>query len=242
MIKQDLFKKAKAPLIVNNMVSQTLPDKTMTRRLISTFYDLDCTNAKKCPTDAKDMPNDLEYLHPQGFGKICGLFYSKEKDKHYCSGNFKHRIGDVLWIREPATITNIDYEYNEIEYMFSDRVKSKIFIPDRFTKGYGDNADEVTAKWIAINKKVPNGCLREMARYFIIITGIKIERLQDISYEDCYFEGLRRDFSIGKSPNEAISEAKQWFMDLWDTTAPISYAHNNNPFVITYSWQYMEYK
>lgn len=108
----------------------------------------------------------------------------------------KYRLGEVLWIREPAKIIehagvttwtadkipNITYEY------LSDNSFNCIDIPSRFVP---------IPKWLINCQGIPNGCIREMARTFIRITNIRVERLNEISYEDALAEGIARDFDRG---------------------------------------------
>ncbi|MEW5832179.1 MAG: hypothetical protein AB1763_05015 [Campylobacterota bacterium] len=100
----------------------------------------------------------------------------------------KHRLGEVLWVREPAKIIehagvttwtadkipNITYEY------LSDNSFNCIDIPSRFVP---------IPKWLINCQGIPNGCIREMARTFIRITNIRVERLNEISEEDAIAEG-----------------------------------------------------
>lgn len=103
----------------------------------------------------------------------------------------KHRLGEAIWIREPAKIIehagvttwtadkipNITYEY------LSDNSFNCIDIPSRFVP---------IPKWLINCQGIPNGCIREMARTFIRITNIRVERLNEISEEDAKQEGILR--------------------------------------------------
>jgi len=245
MIIQELLKLTKGSIVVNRDTAKLLPNKTMTRRIVKLP---DCKwkdrNGKitKIKVNIEKIYKEYSFLGEpydkmieiNGVGEFEGTYYEKEFVRKFA----KHQIGDVLWVREPAIIKNIDYEYNEIEYMFSDEVKSKIFIPDRFTKGYGENADEITAQWIVINKKVPNGCLKEMARYFIKITDVRVERLQDISEEDCIKEGINWKDNYCDN-GETLNCYIEWFKNLWNTTAKAPYRWEDNPFVFVYEWEYI---
>lgn len=91
--------------------------------------------------------------------------------------NPRYKVGETVYLKEPYIITGQTYEY---EYLHENKTdiacikrnggyKNKLFMPE-----------------IA-------------ARYFIKITGVKAERLQDISEEDCLLEGIK----IGRCGNES---------------------------------------
>ena len=94
----------------------------------------------------------------------------------------RYRVGDVLYLKEPfvRVLTN---SLTPNGYMY------KFGVPDGFVGNYfrrqiGSNN---LAKW-------PNKLFMpaSAARAFIRITGIKCERLLDISDEDCIAEGVER--------------------------------------------------
>ena len=76
----------------------------------------------------------------------------------------RYKVGETLYLKEPYFICKekLYYRYgNQAEEFMPNRYwKSKLFMPEKF------------------------------ARYFIEITGVRCERLQDISDEDCAKEGV----------------------------------------------------
>lgn len=89
----------------------------------------------------------------------------------------RYKVGEIVYLKEPYIITGQTYEY---EYLHENKTdiacikrnggyKNKLFMP------------------------------KIAARYFIKITGVKAERLQDISEEDCIKEGIK----IGRCGNES---------------------------------------
>lgn len=91
--------------------------------------------------------------------------------------NPRYKVGETVYLKEPYIITGQTYEY---EYFHENKTdiacikrnggyKNKLFMPER------------------------------AARYFIKITGVRAERLQDISEEDCLLEGIK----IGRCGNES---------------------------------------
>jgi len=223
-------------ILMNKEMAKAILDdrKTQTRRAITKFYNIDCKEPKKCPIDFKDLPQDLEFKSIQGFEKNCALFYSKSKDKYYCSNHFKYHVGDKLWIREPAIVTNYisRYDSTKIDYQLkSDSTKEyRIDVPDRFFPN--------PKKWITECQSVPNGCIKEMAKTFLIITGVKVERLQDISIDDIIKEGC----PIKTSPKDDINIIqplqKLWWQNFWDNiNKKRGFGWNKKPFVIIYEFK-----
>jgi hypothetical protein len=106
------------------------------------------------------------------------------------------KVGDKLWVRE----TWYQYADGRVLYRASDNSQNyfswrpSIFMP----------------RWAS--------------RITLEITGIRVERLQEITYEGCEREGFRLDV-MGN-----WDRARLWYKDLWDKLNP---KHNwdSNPFV-----------
>ncbi len=89
----------------------------------------------------------------------------------------RYKVGETVYLKEPYIITGQTYEY---EYLHENKTdiacikrnggyKNKLFMPEKY------------------------------ARYFIKITNVRAERLQDISEEDCIKEGIK----VGRCGNES---------------------------------------
>jgi hypothetical protein len=98
---------------------------------------------------------------------IDGAGHSVEKTPRY-------KVGETLYLKEPyAALPAVEPE--RVEYKFARqrsgangenfKWQNKLFMPERY------------------------------ARYFIEITGVRVERLQDISEEDCFKEGIAELFN-----------------------------------------------
>jgi hypothetical protein len=131
----------------------------------------------------------------------------------------KHRLGEVLWVREPATVVGT-YGDNGIDSFkaqyLSDGKVSNFIDAERFLKG-----DEYP-EWITYCEGIPNGCVREMARTFIRITNIRVERLNEISKEDAVKEGIEHFKSGFKSYGKHFCENTicppiESFSRLWES-------------------------
>lgn len=98
----------------------------------------------------------------------------------------KYRIGEVLWVREPADVYDISLDYKRIVGSYrSDRQHTDMIeFPERLL------VDGKLPDWAMNREGIPNGCIREMARTFIRITNIRVERLNEISEEDVRAEGI----------------------------------------------------
>jgi len=111
--------------------------------------------------------------------------------KEFIKWKAPYKIGEVIWVREPVrvehhTLANVGFlmAYRHL----SDTTLKTMRVPERFKK---------LPKWIEKEQGIPNGCICEMARTFIRVIDIWVERLNEISYGDALAEGISRDFSAG---------------------------------------------
>lgn len=127
----------------------------------------------------------------------------------------KYRLGEVVYLKEPY-IDDLSIEGTQHKYLNEDPIilnysyawKNKLFMPE------------------------------SAARYFIKITGVKIEKLQDISDEDCFKEGIyKNDYGFSypsckvkwSTPREAYKRIINRInkLDTW----------MNNPYVYVYDFE-----
>jgi hypothetical protein len=106
---------------------------------------------------------------------------------NYLIAKSKYQTGETIWVREPAMVCERNYGHNKdtmlVKFMADDKGQ-RIIIPSRF------NTDVFNyPKWITNCQGIPNGCIKEMARIFLKITNIRVERLQDMLFEDILKEG-----------------------------------------------------
>jgi len=142
----------------------------------------------------------------------------------------QYKKGDIVWVREPAKVDMCFTEEIHFHYL-ADNKTSKLNIPKRFIK------DGFVADWMAHCNGVPNGCIKEMARIFLKITDVRVERLQDITYESMQNEGFR------EVAMNSISGLSWWkWIKLWNKTAPRGFKWEDNPYVFVYEFERVKYE
>lgn len=253
MKREELLQIAK-PILFNAKIAKAILDdtKTQTRRITN------CTNGSifKCLGTDKTKNSTTK----NKFGALFELPKSHWIDKNSLSHEFvasKYKIGDILWAREPAKVLNSHGDkYMTVEYL-SDGFITTLEYPERFASSL--------PRWIAECKGVPNGCIKEMARFFLKVTNVRVEQLHDISDDDCLKEGINSfgggqiadtgdyfetEYFIGEEKlsedemyyeNETFEEAYLAFANLWNSTAPKGYKWEDNPYVFVYEFERVEY-
>ena len=149
----------------------------------------------------------------------------------------KYEKCSILWIREPAKVTSETKGKMEFSYLV-DGKNAEITIPERFI-GNKVNIYGGLPKWIYEHRSVPNGCIREMARIFIRVVDVRIERLQEISNIEIELEGAPYQTS---KENECLSPLKrkenlQWWIKLWDSTSKDGDKWKDDPYVFIYDFK-----
>jgi len=155
------------------------------------------------------------------------LGYMNDYDVGF-SVNIPFLEGDILWVREQAKVVrHIGEEYpsTEIEYLCDG---AKVWF-DNFSE------NEWEKDWLVKCKGVPNGCTKKMARIFLKITNMRIERLQNIIPHDIYAEGIIPKNSCTLS--EAEKYAKEKWINAWNRKYPIENRWEDNPFVFVFDFE-----
>lgn len=112
------------------------------------------------------------------YKNICyGIGFCNPKDAYYnfarSSYASKYKVGEIVYLKEPYVVSKGGRVFRKYD-------KSDV----SFLRYLGEDTE---AKWVWKNKLfMPESA----ARYFIKITGVRAERLQDISEEDCLKEGI----------------------------------------------------
>lgn len=94
-------------------------------------------------------------------------------------------------------------------------------------------------QWVWKNKSLPSMYMpKNIARIWLEVTDVRVERLQDITEEDVRAEGIERGTTyyygephkIKGSP-KCYNTAKEAFAGLWNSLAKPDYTWNDNPYV-----------
>jgi hypothetical protein len=151
----------------------------------------------------------------------------------------KYQIGDILWVREPAKVVSVTGKTMGFKYL-SDGQQSTIEIPSKYYKRHAGYLFEEYAQWIRLRQGVPNGCIKEMARTFVKITDVRVERLQDISEEDILKEGIVMDRIQSNDCLDYFNNRRfllsKW-KTLWNSVSKDGYKWDDNPYCFCYTFE-----
>ncbi len=220
MTREELLKVAK-PMMVNSEVAKTMDRKCQTRRIIKSVLNGGIIHSNSFARgDFDDYVVEMTQF---------------DKKEIYP----KWQVGDILWIREPAKVVKSECKFNKyfatFEYL-SDKKQVYLEIP----------IEHLHKRWMSDNRGIPNGCIKEIARDFRIVTNVRVERLRDISDNDLVDEGLdmemrtHNDFNAMRSTHWESCPAFKWFITLWNSTAPKNYKWEDNPYVFVYEFERVE--
>lgn len=222
-------------ILMNTDMTKAILDgrKTQTRRVIKfphNNFRFDC------------MDEMQEALNEDS----SAIFYNKTDDT-YWHEKPKYQAGETIWVREPVQITDLscagDENRCEIEYKYKSdedwerRVPEKMELPERLFTDIGN-----PPKWALNCQSIPNGCIKEMARIFLKVTDVRVERLQAISRKDCLTEGIIYYPDLGHNDPDSWNEPteRDVFKILWNSTAPKCYKWEDNPYVFVYEFERVE--
>ena len=111
--------------------------------------------------------------------------------------------GDRLWVRETCCAEELPSGLDGVRY-----AADNAFIEIQNTQAASDRWCELYAYGKSRGKQVPSIHMpRWASRITLEITDVRVERLQDISYEDCIAEGWEPACGIG---------ADYWYQELWE--------------------------
>ncbi len=132
--------------------------------------------------------------------------------------NSPYRPGDILYVRETWRVQAAHrFEADaRIEYKAGGPMTT-IQFPGRGSQSCNRaKYDAFVEKWADDEWHPSIHMPKEAARLFLRVTGVRVERLQDMQPYDIAFEGFRR---------------QRDFIALWDSTAPPRYGWIANPWV-----------
>jgi hypothetical protein len=119
-------------------------------------------------------------------------------------------VGDILWVRET---------WSPVQVL----PKRYLYKADAENGGEGDG--------LPIRWRPSIHMPREAARLFLRVTDVRVERLQNISAEDCEAEGHFETAPVEPRP-------RSWFSEVWDAcNAKRGYGWDSNPWVWVYTFE-----
>ena len=150
-------------------------------------------------------------ISPQPYYFLKGQPYS---NIHELAIKPKYRVGETVYLKEPYAETCDEYGTPIIAYKFGG--KPRIKLPDSL--GCEMDTDWCIDNYPACGKWKNKLFMPESAaRYFIEITAVRAERLQDISEEDCFKEGIEEVIWKGK----ILKSCKHYFNGYESYDTPI---------------------
>ena len=137
-----------------------------------------------------------------------------------------YQVDEVVYIKEAHRYIQNDgdpYDFG-IQYKLDSQVK-----------WWRDNGNlmeyPIDEKW-----RSPLFLKEIFARHFIKITGVRVERLQEITLEDCIAEGIH-SYTFAKSCLSFNPPDARWkFIELWNSINP-KYPWDSNPWVFPYDFE-----
>lgn len=206
------------PLLLNTAMVQALlaGNKTQTRRPIKVQPIEDDWQVHSIIGDEK-RNGETCFVKP---GKVM-LVEGETRTKYFKPKLGK--VGDLLYVRERARLIGgsatgqMRFEYE------ADGTKSD----------WLQKPDRIKMTQYMVGKCCPNGCFKELARIWLKITGVRVERVQDISREDIMKEGVRDDnpnLCAGKMIHDIHVLDDNW-KTLWKSVYGESWERNDWVFV-----------
>ena len=157
------YKNAK-PIPFNAWMAKAIQDgrKTQTRRVIKNDFRINEKGTYRYSIrDQEGLWND----------------FVKEEDLIKFASKFQK--GDILWVGEPVKI--LDYAGTRFRYVYlCDKHIDITHIPGRLLKWTKGDTEIIYPTWVKNKSEVPNGCIREMARTFIKIIDVRVEKVRDM--------------------------------------------------------------
>ncbi len=177
----------------------------------------------------KPMPDRRNWIKVRDNGRTFG--------NHICDSKSlvmaPYQVGDHLYVRETwRTIVG----YDDIKPSLLDDTIPIIY-----------EADEHNEDGWIYGKCRPNIFMPKwMARIWLEVTNVRVERVQDISREDAQAEGVLwdhlgwRDYGYPEEERRRKSSSRQSFHTLWDSLAKPEHQVSANPWVFVYDLERIE--
>jgi hypothetical protein len=145
----------------------------------------------------------------------------------------RYAAGDVLWVRESWCENRGKYFY-KADNICNGCTEDGICLPEGVAKHITCELCEDRDGYI--KWRSPRFMPKEAARIFLLVTNVRVERVQDITEEDAIAEGVlwerARKINQLETSDSIYDNAKALFMRLWDSiNAKRGYGWDKNPWV-----------
>lgn len=137
----------------------------------------------------------------------------------------KYQVGEVLYVRERTKLIDLSLQYDgwygQFKYEADDTTTNWVRWPDRI-------------KMMKLYHCCSNGCFKELARIFLKVKAVRVERIRDISEADCFAEGIKDPLENGGMNvdcEEVTAFVIEQFKTLWESIFPGSWERNDWVFV-----------
>lgn len=179
-------------------------------------------DGRKTQTRRDPFHPDSEYeykgLYRDIKNRLCAIFQHSDGTSIHINANYEP--GDILWVRETWIKTDVFGSQNGYLYRANKGQNAIVF-----------NATGQIERWRS-SIHMP----KEAARIFLWVTGVRVERVQDISFDDALAEGLSAAYG-----DDDFLGPKAVFSRLWDNTIkPKDREHSGwaaNPWVWVYEFE-----
>ena len=191
--------------------------KTMTRRVINGYA--------------------AEHIEVDVDGSVIGIYDQEEGHVRPAVEYAKYRVGDILWVREEHYAYGIWMQNGKTKtgrqkYRFIGDYKRPVYYCDTLPAHVRlcRSRDE-----IGYFKRLGRFMPRVLARTYLKVTAVRVERLCEITEEDARKEG------ISVTILNMWRTAREWFEKLWEAiNTDRGFGWDTNPWVWVYSFERCE--
>lgn len=197
--------------------------KTMTRRLPKSQPE------RAIGRDGKELPTGLLHIVGEPRPRVTiGRVITRQE--------IRYSVGDLLWVRENHfRWGQWDYQSDRArKWMFFPAADDTLRFPEQMIDGY--RAPRRIPGRLAWHLRPSIFLPREHSRLTLIVTAVKVERLQDISEEDAKAEGCSGRLGPNPDfPDEWDPTPQEEFQELWRVLHGPG-AWDANPYVVAISF------
>ena len=99
-------------------------------------------------------------------------------NNYYANEKPKYQKDEVIWVKEPAIVVS-DIYHDVVEMEYTADGKRQNFDISRLKTDTGKKNVSNYPEWLYEKRKIPNGCIKEMARIFLKITDVRVEKNEE---------------------------------------------------------------